>query len=75
MSTVYTYSEARQNLASLLEKAIREGEVRVRGKDGQTFVITPEAVSGSPLDVEGVDLNLSREDIVAFIHEGRKHSK
>jgi hypothetical protein len=75
MSTVYTYSEARQNLASLLEKAIREGEVRVRGKDGQTFVITPEAVSGSPLDVEGVDLNLSREDIVAFIHEGRKHSQ
>ncbi|MBK6324739.1 MAG: type II toxin-antitoxin system Phd/YefM family antitoxin [Chloroflexi bacterium] len=75
MSTVYTYSEARQNLASLLEKAIREGEVRVRGKDGQTFVITPEAVSGSPLDVEGVDLNLSREDIVAFIHEGRKYGQ
>ncbi len=75
MSTVYTYSEARQNLASLLEKAIREGEVRVRSKDGQTFVITPEAVSGSPLDVEGVDLNLSREDIVAFIHEGRKYSQ
>ena len=75
MSTVYTYSEARQNLASLLEKAIREGEVRVRGKDGQTFVITPEAVSCSPLDVEGVDLNLSREDIVAFIHEGRKYGQ
>lgn len=75
MSTVYTYSEARQNLASLLEKAIREGEVRVRSKDGQTFVITPEVVSGSPLDVEGVDLNLSREDIVAFIHEGRKYSQ
>ncbi|MCA9873480.1 MAG: type II toxin-antitoxin system Phd/YefM family antitoxin [Ardenticatenaceae bacterium] len=75
MSTVYTYSEARQNLASLLEKAIREGEVRVRSKDGQTFVITPEAVGGSPLDVEGVDLNLSREEIVAFIHEGRKYGQ
>ena len=60
MSTVYTYSEARQNLSTLLEKAIREGEVRVRRKDGQTFLIIPEV--------------LSKEEIVEFIHEGRKYS-
>lgn len=73
MSTVYTYSEARQNLASLLEKAIREGEVRVRRKDGQIFVIVPEPISGSPLDVEGVDIDLTRDEIVEFVHEGRKY--
>lgn len=74
MSTVYTYSEARQNLASLLERALRDGEVRVRRKDGQLFVIVPEVAGGSPLDVEGVDLDLSPEEIVAFVQEGRKYS-
>ena len=72
MSAVYTYSEARQNLASLLDKAVREGEVRVRRKDGQIFVIIPEATDGSPLDIEGVDIELTREEIVEFVHEGRK---
>ena len=75
MSTVYTYSEARQNLASLLEKAIREGEVRVRRKDGQIFVITPEETDGSPLDIEGIELDLTQEEIVEFIHEGRKYGQ
>jgi len=74
MSTVYTYSEARQNLASLLEKALREGSVRVKRKDGQTFIIVPETREGSPLDVEGIDLDLTKEEIIQFIHEGRKYS-
>lgn len=73
MSAVYTYSEARQNLASLLEQAVREGEVRIRRKDGQIFIIIPEVTQGSPLDVEGIDLGLTAEEIVEFIHEGRKY--
>jgi prevent-host-death family protein len=73
MSAVYTYSEARQKLATLLEEAVRDGEVRVRRKDGKVFVIVPDEVSGSPLDVEGVDLDLTREEIIEFIHEGRKY--
>ena len=73
MSTVYTYSEARQKLASLLEKAIQEGEVRIRRKDGQIFIIVPEETTGSPLDIEGIDLDLTQEEIVEFIHEGRKY--
>jgi PAS domain-containing protein len=73
MSTVYTYSEARQNLATLLEKAVTEGEVRVRRKDGQVFVIIPEVTAGSPLDVEGVNIELTREEILEFIREGRKY--
>lgn len=72
MSSVYTYSEARQNLASLLEKAILEGEVRVRRKDGQIFIIAPEETNSSPLDVVGIDVGLSKQEIVEFIHESRK---
>jgi uncharacterized protein (DUF362 family) len=69
---VYTYSEARQSLASLLEQAKREGAVRIRRRDGQTFVLKPETVSGSPLDVEGVDLGMTTEEIVAFVRESRR---
>jgi hypothetical protein len=72
MGTVYTYTEARQNLASLLDRAAQEGEVRVKRKDGQTFVIRPEKKEGSPLDVEGVDLNISTAEIVQFIRESRR---
>jgi antitoxin Phd len=72
MSSEYTYSEARQKLAAILERAAREGEVRVRRRDGRVFVIRPEVDSGSPLDVPGIDLGLSAEEIVQFVHEGRR---
>ena len=71
MGAVYTYTEARQNLASLLDQAVREGEVRVKRKDGQTFVIKPEQKAGSPLDVEGVNLGITTTEIVQFIRESR----
>ncbi len=41
MAMPYTYSEARQKFAKLLEQAAVEGEVLVRRKDGQMFVIKP----------------------------------
>lgn len=68
----YTYSEARQNLASLLEEARKEGAVRIRRRDGQSFVLTPESSSESPLDVEGVDLRMTRSEIVGFVRESRR---
>jgi len=69
---VYTYSEARQKLATLLEQAAREGEVRIKRKDGQTFVIRPETRAGSPLDVKGLDLGITTAEIVQFIQESRR---
>jgi antitoxin Phd len=72
---VYTYSEARQRLASLLEQARREGSVRIRRQDGQSFVLTPEESQESPLDVEGIDLGVTTDEIVAFVREGRRELK
>jgi PHD/YefM family antitoxin component YafN of YafNO toxin-antitoxin module len=69
---VYTYSEARQRLAKLLEDARREGSVRIRRRDGQSFVVTPERRSGSPLDVEPVDLGITTEEIVEAVRESRR---
>ena len=70
---VYTYSEARQSLATLLDKAAQEDKVRIKRKDGQIFVIRPEPKTGSPLDVEGIDLGLTASEIVEFVQEGRRN--
>ncbi len=69
---VYTFSQARQNFASILEEAKREGEVRIKRKDGTVYSIRPVQKKGSPLDVEGVDLSLTAEEIVAAIREIRE---
>jgi antitoxin Phd len=69
---IYTLSEARQKLVSLLEQAARNGEVRIKRRDGQVFVIRPQKRKGSPLDVEGVQLNLTRDEILESIAKSRK---
>jgi prevent-host-death family protein len=72
MSAVYTYSDARQHFASILEQAMKDGKVRVRRKDGQVFVIIPERSVDSPFAVEGVEMNLTTDEIVGFVREGRR---
>lgn len=69
---VYTYSEARQQLASVLDRARSEGEVRIKRRDGQEFVVKPAQRSGSPLNVEGVDLDLSGDEIVDVVRQIRE---
>lgn len=71
---VYTCAEARQNLASLLDTAQRDGAVRIRHRDGRCYVLRPEPDMGSPLDVEGVDLGLTTDQIVNLVREGRERS-
>lgn len=68
----FTYSEARQELASVLDRARRDGAVRIRRRDGQCFVLRPDDRQGSPLDVPGIHLELSNDEIVSFVHEGRR---
>ena len=68
----FTYSEARQRLAALLERARRDGAVRIRRRDGQVFVVQPEVRTGSPLDVKGLNLKWSREEIVRLVRSSRR---
>ena len=69
-----TYHENQQSLAFLLEQAQREGEIRIQRADGQVFVLKPEAASRSALDVAGVKLSVSTEEIVKVIREGRERA-
>jgi antitoxin Phd len=69
---VYTYSEARQKLAWVLEQAENTGKVLIRRKDGRTFALTPEVDATSPLDVPSINVEITTEEIVDMIREGRE---
>jgi hypothetical protein len=43
---VYTYTEARQSRATLLDEALREGEVLIKRRDGQLFSLKPQSRPG-----------------------------
>lgn len=71
----FTYSTARQNLSRVLDTALKQGEVRIRRRDGTSFVIRPERErkSRSPLDVKGVRAKaIGMGDILKAISESRK---
>jgi antitoxin Phd len=72
MMKEYTYSEARQKFASVLDKAYREGAVRIKRRDGKVFVLRPEKRNKSPLDVQGLNLEINRQEILDFIVAGRR---
>jgi len=72
MTTLYTYSQARQQLAAVLERARAEGEVRIKRRDGIEFAVRPVERSRSPLDVKGIDAGLTAAEIVGFVREVRE---
>ncbi len=72
---VYTFSEARQKLASILEQASKDGGVKIKRRDGRSYILKPEISTKSPLDVEGIDIGISASEIVDFVREGRERTK
>ena len=77
---IYSYSEARQNFATVLNTALKENEVIIARKDGSQFKLIP--ISGSqkkaesPLEnIKGIKptaANLTMGDILDAIREGRE---
>ena len=68
----YSFTQARQNFASILDEAKNEGVVCIKKRDGESFYIRPAKLKKSPLDVEGVDLGVTSEEIVETIRKGRE---
>ena len=68
----YTYSEARQKLATLLEKAKKEGKVIITRKDGSVFELKAILKKRSPLDVKGINIRISSDEIIDIIKEVRQ---
>jgi hypothetical protein len=69
---VYTYSEARQKLAAVLDRAEKDGAVRIRHRDGRSFTLQRLDAESSPLAVNGIDLQLDRKSIVDLVRESRR---
>ena len=68
---VFTYSEARKRLAELLDMA-REKEVIIRRRNGDTFSLTAVRRKASPLDVNGIDSDVTTRELVAAVRESRE---
>jgi len=69
---VYSYSEAQERLSSLLEKALSEGQIKLRSPDGRVFVIRPEQpLKSSPFEVRSLKLSINKADIFEAIGESR----
>jgi len=68
-----TYPDTNLNLSTLLEEVARTGGVRIRREDGQSFLLTP-AFETSPLDIPGIDLRLTADEIVAAVREVRERA-
>ena len=67
---VYTFSEARQKLAEVLDLA-RTEQVLIKRRGGETFVLSLRKSGGAPFDVPGVDRGrVTTRDIVGAV----KHS-
>lgn len=69
---IYTYSEARQKLAVILDQAENSGKVIIRRKDGRTFALVSEKVASSPLDVPSIKAKITTQELVDNIREGRE---
>lgn len=68
---VFTCSEARQKLSSVLDKAEASGKVLIRRKDGRTFALVPERTERSPLDVPSIKARISTDELVSIVRKGR----
>ncbi len=68
----YSFTEARQSFAAILDEAKKEGVVCIKKRDGETFYLRPAPPGKSPLDVKGVDLGLSSDEIVDLIKRSRE---
>jgi len=67
---VYTYSQVRQNLSEVLNRAKIE-PVLIRRRGGDTFTIVPQKKQASPFDVPGIKTKASTADILASVKESR----
>ena len=68
---VYTYSEARQKLSAVLDRAEATGKVLIRRKDGRTFALVPERTEASPLDVPSIKARVTTDELVSIVKKQR----
>ncbi|MCK9210556.1 MAG: hypothetical protein M0P61_06970 [Ignavibacteriaceae bacterium] len=70
--TIYTDNQAIKNFALLLDAAKVEGKILIKREDGSTFELTPITEKKSPLEVKGIESDVTQEEILDAIKESRQ---
>jgi prevent-host-death family protein len=72
---IYKYSEARQNFSTVLNTALKE-DVIITRRDGNRFKLISINKTGkkSPLDIEGIDTDVTTQEIIEAVRECREGS-
>ena len=70
---VYSYSQARNKLADILEESKSE-EIIIKRRKGDLFSVIPKSGRRSPFDVPGLKSNISRQEVLDAIRESREHT-
>lgn len=70
---VYTYSQARQRLAEVLDIARKE-EVVITRRGGDAFTVAYRQSSASPFDVPGVKTKATTRDILKAVKDSRSRT-
>ena len=68
---VYTYSEARQRFAEVLNIARKE-EVIIKRRGGETFTIIFKKTPKSPFDIPGIKTKATTRDILEAIKDVKR---
>ncbi|RMH15453.1 MAG: prevent-host-death protein [Acidobacteria bacterium] len=68
---VYTYTQARERLATVLEEAKRE-EVVIRRRNGDQFSVVLRQPGKSPFDVTPIRTRATTQDVLDAIRESRE---
>ena len=71
---VVTYSEARQNFASILDKSKNDGAVLVKRADGSVFRISSEVSESSPFAGIKTLLDIRHDDIMQSLKKTREEN-
>lgn len=71
---VVTYSEARQNFASILDKSKNDGAVLVKRADGSVFRISPEVSESSRFAGIKTLFDIRHDDIMQSLKETREEN-
>ncbi len=72
---VMTYSAARQNLASTLDRAKKDGAVIITRTDGSKFRLTPEKSNTSPFEGIGTTIKLKNGELSAALQAAREDTE
>jgi hypothetical protein len=72
MTKSYMSTQARRNWASVIEQAYMDGEVVITVRNKINLVIKIAQSDRSPLDIPGVNTDITRQEMVDSVRESRE---